>query len=156
MTWPKHRALYGDVTQVDLVSIGCPHASATEIRQVAERLAGRRVKTALWVTTARKTRQSVPAQVATIEAAGGRVVADTCMVVAPVQELGFRTMATNSAKMAFYSRSHSGLRVRFGTLDQCITAAISGEWRGRTPGVSRAAGDPESPVPPLSYANGYA
>jgi hypothetical protein len=49
--------------------------------------------------------------VARIEAAGGRVVADTCLVVAPVADLGFHTLATNSAKMAFYAPSHSGLAV---------------------------------------------
>ena len=63
-----------------------------------------------------------------IEAAGGQVVADTCMVVAPVAELGFRTMATNSAKMAFYGPSHSGLSVRFGPMEQCLEAAMTGRW----------------------------
>jgi predicted aconitase len=55
------------------------------------------------------------------------------MVVAPVEQLGFRSMATNSAKMAFYTPSHSGLRVRFGTLTQCIEAAMAGIWVGPSP-----------------------
>jgi predicted aconitase len=50
------------------------------------------------------------------------------MVVAPVADLGFRTLATNSAKMAFYAPAHSGLSVRFGPLDQCLEAAIRGHW----------------------------
>ena len=48
--------------------------------------------------------------------------------VAPVDELGFHTMATNSAKMALYTPSHSGLGVRFGTLETCIEAALDGTW----------------------------
>ncbi len=56
------------------------------------------------------------------------MIADTCLVVAPVEQLGFRTMATNSAKMAIYSPSHSGLQVRFDTLEQCLQAAITGVW----------------------------
>jgi predicted aconitase len=56
------------------------------------------------------------------------VVADTCLVVAPVAGLGFRTMATNSAKMAVYAPSHSGLSVRFGTMEQCLEAAVTGRW----------------------------
>ena len=63
-----------------------------------------------------------------IESAGGRVVADTCLVVAPVASLGHRTMATNSAKMASYTPSHSGLSVRFGSMEQCLEAAVTGRW----------------------------
>jgi predicted aconitase len=114
------------------VSIGCPHASLAEIEAVAGYLEGRYVKAALWITTARAVRQAAEEAglVDLIEAAGGRVVADTCMVVAPVADLGFRTMATNSAKMAFYTPSHSGLAVRFGPLERCLEAAVSGNWVG--------------------------
>jgi len=127
---PAYAALNGPAEAVDLVSIGCPHAALAEIEAVAGYLAGRRVKTTLWITTARATREAAEAAglVARIEAAGARVVADTCMVVAPVADLGFRSMATNSAKMAFYTPSHSGLSVRFGPMEQCLEAAISGQW----------------------------
>jgi predicted aconitase len=130
---PGYEALDGTCEEIDLVSLGCPHASLVELRAAADALAGRRLKAALWITTARATRQAAEAEglVARIEAAGGRVVADTCMVVAPVSELGFRSMATNSAKMAFYAPSHSGLEVRFGTAAQCLEAAVSGRWSPR-------------------------
>lgn len=127
---PGYAALDGPANQVDLVSLGCPHASLAEIEAVADYLQGRRVEAALWITAARATRQAAQevGLVERIEAAGGRVVADTCMVVAPVAELGFRSLATNSAKMAFYAPSHSGLTVRFGPLDQCLSAALTGRW----------------------------
>ena len=132
---PGYEALDGTCEEIDLVSLGCPHASLVELRAAAETLAGRRLKAALWITTARATRQAAEAEglVARIEAAGGRVVADTCMVVAPVSELGFRSMATNSAKMAFYAPAHCGLQVRFGTTEQCLEAAASGRWSPRRP-----------------------
>ena len=63
-----------------------------------------------------------------IEAAGGKVVADGCVVVAPMQELCYKALATNSAKMATYAPSHAGLQVRFGSLDACLRAALSGRW----------------------------
>jgi hypothetical protein len=115
---------------VDLVSLGCPHASLSELEAVAACLVGCRVQAALWITTARATRQAAVAAglVARIEAAGGEVLADTCMVVAPVADLGFQCMATNSAKMAFYAPSHSGLSVHFGPMEQCLEAAILGRW----------------------------
>jgi predicted aconitase len=128
---PGYAALNGSEETVDLVSLGCPHASLAEIEQIASYLDKRRVKAALWITTARLTRNAAERAglVGSIEAAGGRVVADTCMVVAPVAELGFRTLATNSAKMAFYTPSHSGLSVRFGTMEQCLEAAVVGKWQ---------------------------
>ena len=127
---PAYDALNGPAEQIDLVSLGCPHASLAEIEAVAGYLDGRRLAAALWITTSRATRQVAEQAglVARIETAGGRVVADTCMVVAPVAGLGFRSMATNSAKMAFYAPSHSGLSVRFGPAEQCLEAALEGRW----------------------------
>jgi hypothetical protein len=120
-----------DLRNIDLVTIGCPHASLSEIQQVAEYLRGKTLATRLWVTTAEITRRRAEeigfAQV--IEAAGGEVVADTCAVVAPMQMLGVRTMATNAGKMACYAPMHSGVRMRFGDLEQCLDAAITGTWR---------------------------
>jgi len=128
---PAYAALNAPVEQIDLVSIGCPHASLDEIAGVARAVDGRRLQAALWITTARQIKEQAvkTGYVATIEAAGGRVVADTCLVVAPMDALGFHTLATNSAKMAFYAPSHSGLQVRFGPLEQCLDAALTGRWR---------------------------
>jgi predicted aconitase len=128
---PAYLALNGPAEDVDLVSLGCPHASLSEIEAVARSLDGRRVKAALWITTARTIQEAAKEAglAQQIEAAGGLIVADTCMVVAPVADLGFRTMATNSAKMAFYTPSHSGLSVRFGPMEQCLEAALAGKWR---------------------------
>ena len=125
-----YAALNGPTDRIDLVSLGCPHASLAELEAVADYVAGRRLRAALWITTARAIREaaSTAGLVELIEAAGGRVVGDTCMVVAPVSGLGFKTMATNSAKMALYAPSHSGLVVRFGTMEQCLEAAVRGVW----------------------------
>ena len=65
------------------------------------------------------------------EAAGGEVVADTCAVAAPMQMPGVRFMATNAGKMACYAPMHSGVWIRFRDLEQCLDAAMMGEWRGR-------------------------
>lgn len=135
---PGYDALNSGAERIDLVSLGCPHASLQELEAVAGFLNGRRVRTALWITTARATREAAErlGLLARIEAAGGRIVADTCMVVAPVADLGFRTLATNSAKMAFYAPAHSGLAVRFGPLEQCLDAAVTGFW-GEASGTAR-------------------
>lgn len=121
-----------DLRRIDLVTVGCPHASLTEIAQVADYLRGKTLATRLWVTTAEITRQAAAelGHVQAIEAAGGEVVADTCAVVAPMRMLNVRSMATNAGKMACYAPMHSGVRMRFGELEQCLDAAVTGEWRG--------------------------
>lgn len=115
---------------IDLVWIGCPHASLDEIELIADRLAGRRVRTALWITAAHQVRDEAERRgwLARIEGSGGQIVSDTCLVVAPVEALGFSSMATNSGKGAFYGPSHAHVAVRFGSLEQCMEAAIRGEW----------------------------
>jgi predicted aconitase len=108
-----------------------PTCQLSELQQVAE-FRGKTLATRLWVTTAEITRQRADELgfVQAIEAAGGEVVADTCAVVAPMQMLDVRTMATNAGKMACYAPMHSGVRMRFGDLEQCLEAAISGTWEG--------------------------
>jgi predicted aconitase len=120
----------GDDDGIDLVWVGCPHASPAELAQVVELLAGRRVRARLWVTMAREMRAEAAraGMVAALEASGGQAVADTCLVVAPVNELGFRRMATPSGKGAYYAQSQSGLAVRYGPLEACIEAAVTGRW----------------------------
>ncbi len=116
--------------KLDLVSIGCPHASLEEVETIAAWLKGRRVQTRLWVTTARKIKDVARQKgwLETIERAGGQVVADTCLVVAPIEMLDVRHIATNSAKAAFYCPGHCGAGVHYGPLEQCLEAAVSGKW----------------------------
>lgn len=115
---------------IDLVWIGCPHASLGEIKRVLTLLDGRQVRSTLWITAARDVRQRAADRglVAAVEASGGHVVADTCVVVAPMREMGFRSMATPSGKGAYYGPSHAGLAVHFGTLAECVEAAVEGRW----------------------------
>lgn len=127
-----YAALNSPLDEIDFVSLGCPHSTLADIERVAKLLDGRRVRATLWITTSRQVRSLAEQRrlVERIEAAGGKVFADTCLVVAPMEEMGFKAMATNSAKAAFYSPAHSGLKRRFGTTEQCIEAAITGRWPG--------------------------
>ncbi len=120
-----------DVNEIDLVTIGCPHASLSELHYIARRLQGEKLATRLWVTTGQITRARAAQEgwVQIIEEAGGEVVADTCAVVAPVRSLGVRTMATNAGKMANYAPMHSGVKMRYGDIDRCLDAAITGRWK---------------------------
>ena len=127
-----YEMLNGRLEAIDFVSLGCPHASLEELREIAAWLAGKRVQALLWITAAAAVRDEAErlGYVEQIEAAGGHVVADTCLVVAPVEALNVYSLATNSAKAALYARSHSGLETRFGSTEQCLEAAIAGVWKG--------------------------
>jgi len=60
--------------------------------------------------------------VKTIEKAGGKVYRDTCMVVAPLREMGWRGVATNSFKGAHYSVGH-GFQTKIAEVDKLVEAA---------------------------------
>jgi predicted aconitase len=119
-----------DGRTIDLVWMGCPHASREELAHIVELLRGRRIQVPLWVTMARSVRDEAKQAglVDQLEAAGGKIIADTCLVVAPVNTLGFHRIATPSGKGAYYVPTHSGISVRYGSVEACVEAAITGEW----------------------------
>ena len=109
----------------DLVVIGCPHASMKEIARVAELLEGKHLKKPLWVCTSRVMKEAARRMgyAAVIEKAGGKIVADTCMVVAPIEEMGFKTTGVNSGKAASYLPGHCKQNVMYGRVEDLIEAA---------------------------------
>jgi len=127
---PAYAALKQSSDKLDLVTLGCPHYSIEEITEITSLLHGKRLKVPLWITTSAGVRQQAEQLnlVEIIKKAGGMVIADTCMVVAPIQELGFKYIAVDSAKAACYLPSHHGAITYWGTTEQCIQAAIEGKW----------------------------
>jgi predicted aconitase len=105
-----------------LVTLGCPHASLDEIKQVAGMVAKRKPTCEFWVCTARKIKEESDklGYTKTIEAAGGRVVADTCMVVCPLERMGYNVTGTNSGKAAKYLPNLCKQRVAFGKLEDIL------------------------------------
>ncbi|HMF34203.1 MAG TPA: aconitase X catalytic domain-containing protein [Candidatus Lokiarchaeia archaeon] len=119
-----------EVGAVDFVAIGCPHNSLAELRTIAKLLKGKHVKVECWVLTARPIKDlAVEEGLEQIfTASGAKLLADTCMVVSPVELLGFQSIVTNSGKACFYSRSLNNLQVHIGDLKKCIEVAVSGQW----------------------------
>ena len=118
------RAQLDDGGNPDFVSVGCPHLSFTEVARLARLLDGRKVTTEFWICCSRevKRKSDLVGYSRTIQESGAKFATDTCMVVAPVEELGYKVVATNSAKACHYLRN-SGLRVRFMSLDECVMEA---------------------------------
>jgi predicted aconitase len=105
-----------DVGQVpDLVVTGCPHASLEEVAAVAGQVRGKTLRVPVWICTSRVIKQRAEREgyLADIEAAGGRIVADTCMVVSPLEELGYGVTSVDSGKAANYLPGFCRQKVNF-------------------------------------------
>jgi hypothetical protein len=119
-----------EVSDIELVCVGCPHCSIKEIAQIANIVKGKKVaaNTEFWVATSRSAKQIADKRgyTQTIEAAGGKFACDTCMAVAPLKGR-FKSLATNSAKGCFYSRQNN-MKTKMGSIEECIQAAVTGKW----------------------------
>lgn len=104
--------------------IGCPHCSLSEIEETANLVKGKELHGRLWVFTSRSVYQQAETAglIKVIENAGGRVYRDTCMVVAPLHEMGWTGVGTNSMKGGHYSVAH-GFPTRLATMDKLIEEA---------------------------------
>lgn len=115
---------------VDVVAFGSPHCSLSECRQLAALMQGQRAANGVqvFITTSRAVRELLErsGDLATLEAFGAEVTADTCIVVAPLVKPGARVLMTNSAKYAHYGPGLLGVGSVFGSMEECVESAIRG------------------------------
>ncbi|NRP72663.1 hypothetical protein ILFOPFJJ_03562 [Ensifer psoraleae] len=125
--------------QVELVAIGSPHASLGECRALADALAGRmrHPEVAVIVTAAHQVIAEARSEgtLARLEMSGVQVLPDLCWcsISEPVFPTKTRALITNSGKYAHYGPGLSGRTVRFGSLADCVTAALTGRVPARLP-----------------------
>lgn len=133
---------------VDIIHVGCPHASFEEMREYAEMLRGKKVSANVefWITTSRAVRNMSQEQglLKVLEAAGAKVIADTCPIschfartVSPDPALGvvpptIGTVLVDSAKQAKYVRDMIRCDTLLAPTAQVIEAAIAGRYAGPT------------------------
>ncbi len=110
----------------DIAILGCPHASLREIGYLAEKLKGKTLKKPIWICTSRVMKEAATHMgfTETIEAAGGRIVADTCMVVSPIEDMGFGTTGVNSGKAANYLPGFCNQKVIFQSVDELVKGCL--------------------------------
>jgi hypothetical protein len=111
----------------DIVILGCPHASLKEIATLANKLEGKRLRKPLWICTARTTKETATKLgfVEQVERAGGKVVADTCAVVSPIERMGFKRTAVNSGKAANYLPGFCKQEVIFGNVNELLKKVLA-------------------------------
>ncbi len=115
---------------VHAVVLGSPHFSTAEFRELALWVRGRQKHESLrfLITTNRTARDTARTEgtLSTVEAFGAEVIADTCILLAPLLGREVRTIMTNSGKYAHYSPGRLGVDVLFGSLKDCVETAVKG------------------------------
>jgi len=119
--------------KVDYVMLGCPHYTIEQIWEAAQLLEGRHLHAhcALWIFTpwAIKALADRNGYTAIIEAAGAKLMTDSCSAMSRAVPPGTKVVALDSAKQAHYLPAILGVQAWFGTTAQCVEAACSGQWR---------------------------
>jgi predicted aconitase len=124
------------------VNLGTPHFSVAEFGALVALLAGRRVhpQVECYVNTSRHVLARIEERgwLATLEAAGVRLVVDTCTYVTPILRDTGGVVMTSSAKWAWYAPGNLGVQVAFASLRECVDSAVEGRvvrddalWSGR-------------------------
>ena len=136
----ERRAAYANLnatardTEVDFIMLGCPHYTVEQVWEIARLLDGRRVSanTDLWIFTPRALRAVADRNgyTETIKRAGAVLMSDTCPALGQVMPKGTRVTATDSAKQAHYLPAIMGVQTWFGSLQDCVEAALTGRWTG--------------------------
>ncbi len=137
----------GNPESVDLIHLGCPHASYDEMREYSRLLDGKYLRQGveLWVTTSRVVRQMAAdaGLLQPILASGAKLITDTCPMschfartVSPDPKLGveapaFRTVMVDSAKQAHYVRSMIQCSTLLTATKDAVDFAVTGEFRPR-------------------------
>jgi predicted aconitase len=110
----------------DIVILGCPHASLREISALADRVDGKHLKRPVWICTSRMVKEAADRMGYNeiIAKAGGSIVADTCMVVSPIEKMGYKTIGVNSGKAANYLPGFCKQEVCFTNIDDLIEEIV--------------------------------
>jgi hypothetical protein len=122
------KKFYTDTEKVDVIAIGCPHCSASELQQIYRLLKaeskGRKVRKDFFVFTARAIKERMHDVVRKIEDFGVKVICDTCFVVSPAFE-SYKCVITNSGKMLRYvPLLCGGEDVRLCKTEECVRLAF--------------------------------
>ncbi len=116
--------------RIDAVIVGCPHLSYSEISRLVSYMDGRRKadSTEFWVQT-NDTVYSMMHRTDLYDrakAAGIRFLRDACVLNQPTSQWGFRSVMTNSGKAAHYMPGILHANIYFGTMRECVEAAVRG------------------------------
>lgn len=116
--------------KLDMVVLGSPHFSLAEFSRLAPLLEGdRRHPSVRFLVTSSRAMAQLAEQagfLAPLEAFGGQVTLDTCILTTPMLPEEVKILMTNSAKYAYYAPGLLKTKVVFGSLEDCVRSAQTG------------------------------
>ncbi|MHA1359923.1 MAG: aconitase X [Candidatus Helarchaeota archaeon] len=123
-------------SKVDMVVMGCPHCSLNQVKEIALLLKGKRVKTdvLLWIFIPAGLKDLVMERGfgKMIEQAGGILLVDTCPALTQFKPEQVEIIACNSAKQIhYYLAEFPEIGTWFGSVEDCVKAAIKGKWEAK-------------------------
>lgn len=113
---------------IDFVMFGCPHFTLDEVKHIAGKVEGKKLKKEMWILTSSLVKETAVRMGLDeiITAAGGIIVPDTCPDQPCWRHLNGKVGVTESPKCAYYPQRR-GIHFVIRDLDTCIEAAITGE-----------------------------
>lgn len=115
---------------IDIVALGCPHYTINEMMTVQRLLDGRKVSdgVAMWIyansaAIALAEKMGIRKE---LEELGVTIRAETCMIISPIAEWGFKVMMTDSGKCVHYGPMECGTEMVFGSAEECVESAVRG------------------------------
>lgn len=116
--------------ELDFVALGCPHYSINEMIRVRDLLNGRKVhkNITMWIfanSYAIKLAEQMGLR-KELEDAGITIRAETCMIISPLSEWGFKTIMTDSGKCTHYAPMECKTDIVFSSTKDCVESAIAG------------------------------
>ena len=124
----------GKSDQVDFVVLGCPHYSINQLWLVDRALNGQKVKenVEFWIFMPRQIRHLAERSGLRrrLEDAGVKLMTDGCPCMGRFTAKGAKVMCTDSAKQAHYLPNMTGIQAWYGSMEECVRAAVCGKWEG--------------------------
>jgi predicted aconitase len=125
-----HLSGVADGTPLTAVCLGTPHFSRMEWDRLLSLLGDVDdcPKVPIYVNTGRETLDGLgrDGKLAFIEDHNIRVVTDTCTYLTAILERLDGAVMTNSGKWAHYAPANIGVKVAFGSMEDCVASAIAG------------------------------
>jgi predicted aconitase len=116
---------------IDAVALGSPHFSMGEFDALEALLPAKPLQIPFFVCTGRNVVAELERQgrLQRLADMGITIVADTCVVVAPILPAKGGVLMTNSGKFAHYTPANTGYQVMYGSLADCLASAATGRVR---------------------------
>jgi len=117
---------------INFVSLGCPHYSIEQIREVANFLDDKKINSdvelQIWTAYPIKAIADHCGYTASIEKSGGKIFCGSCPILTGKWPQDASGLAFDSAKQANYMKPRINSNIFHGSREQCLNAAISGKW----------------------------